>query len=173
MSVLQQESAEQILREAIEKALRQADLLRRKAYNKRELFEELVHSINTGGMLRSTSRFIVGKHIEAPYLNSIVSKGLYESVLDFTDNAQRGYLSLVQDLANGENQEKCIKAFRGLVVFAYTEGKGQKGIIVKIAMPTLTDLEANGVLQCQEAGFFRMAAEVDERVLDQYRDTHG
>ncbi len=172
MSVLQPESAEQILREATARAVRQANLLRSKAYNKTDLFAELIESINTGGMLRSTSRFIVGKHIESPYLNSITSKGLYESVLDLVDESQRAYLRLVDSLTRGENQERAVKAFRSVVLFKQT-ADGKEALVATLRMPALEGLEVNGVLQSQEAGFFRMASEVDERVLEQYRGTHG
>lgn len=171
MSVLQPEGADKILQEATAKALRQADAVRKNAYNKTELLTELAESIKMSGMLRSTSRFIVGRHIEKPYLDSITAKGLYKGVLDLVDESQEAYLHLVQSLLRGENQEKSIQTFRTSMVIGL--GDGKNALIATLRMPTLKGLEVNGVLQSQEAGYFRMASEIDERVLEQYRGTHG
>ena len=167
MSVLQKESPEDIVREASAKAVSQASLVISSAYNKQELFEELQTSVRMGGMLRTTSRFIVGKHIEKPFLNRISAKGLYEYTLTLTDYSQMAYLRLVDRLIKGDNQEEAIKVFRS-IVFA-SDG----GLVAKKVMPDLDEMELRGVLQCQEAAFFRMASEINERVLEQYRGTHG
>lgn len=171
MSVLQPEGAEQVLAEATAKAVKQADAVRRNAYNETELFEELVNSIKMSGLLRTTSRFIVGKHIEAPYLDSITAKGLYKGVLDLVDESQEAYLRLVQSLLRGDNHEKAVQTFRNSMLLSI--GDGKSALIATLRMPTLKGLEVNGVIQSQEAGYFRMASEIDERVLEQYRGTHG
>lgn len=172
MSVLDPESAEQIIAGSLERARKQADMVRRNAKERGALFSELLHSVTNGGMLRTTSRFIVSRHIEGPYLDGITAKGLYEEVLELVDESQVAYLRLVNSLVLGENYEKAAKAFRTIVVLELT-GTGEKQLIATLRMPNLTPKEANGVLQSQEAAFFRMAAEVDERVFEQYRDTHG
>jgi hypothetical protein len=171
VSVLQPEGAEQILAEATAKAVKQAGLVRKNAYNESNLFDELVNAVKMSGMLRSTSRFIVGKHIEKPYLDAITAKGLYKGVLDLVDESQLAYLTLVQSLLRGENQEKSIQTFRTSMVIGI--GDGKNALIATLRMPTLKGLEVKGVLQSQEAGYFRMASEIDERVLEQYRGTHG
>lgn len=173
MSVLQKESAEEILRDAIGRAMRQSDLIKRKAKDTASLFEELKHAIRGGGMLRSISRFLVERHIEKPYLDSINAKGLYGDVLAVIDDSQRSYLELVDDLVSGKNTERCVARFRTSVLFKPTSGGGQDVLIAKMRMPALDEKELNGVLQTQESAFFRMASELDERVLDQYKDTHG
>ena len=172
MSVLDTESAETILSRAIEKAQKQAAMVRRNAQNESALFSELLHSVTSGNMLRTTSRFIVGRHIEGPYLDGITAKGLYEDVLELVDESQVAYLRLVNALVLGENYEKAAKAFRTVVILEMT-GTGRKQLIATLRMPSLTQKEANGVLQSQEAAFFRMAAEVDERVFEQYKGVHG
>lgn len=172
MSVLQNESPDEIVREATAKAVEQASKLPSQAYNKTELFRELRESVAGSSILRATSRFIVGKHIEKPFLNGITAKNLYEDVLDLVDESQVAYLDLVEALVAGGNEARAKKTFSEMVVFRPTEG-GAKRVIAKLRMPSLSELEIKGVLQSQEAAFFRMASEIDERVLEQYRGTHG
>jgi hypothetical protein len=172
MTVLQKESPQDIIREATEKASRQAAQVVRIAYNKTEMFKELTESIRKSGILRATSRFIVGKHIEKPFLNGITAKGRYEDVLDLVDVSQKAYLTLVERLIAGAHKETAQKDFAGVVLFKPSAG-GEPVTLASMRMPDLTELELRGVLQSQEAAFFRMASEVDERVLEQYRGTHG
>lgn len=172
MTVLQKESPQDIIREATEKATRQAAQVVRVAYAKTEMFEELTESIRMSSILRATSRFIVGRHIEKPFLNGITAKGEYEHTLDLVDESQVAYLELVKALIAGKHPETAKRDFAGVVLFKPTAG-GEPVTLASMRMPSLTELELRGVLQAQEAAFFRMAAEVDERVLEQYRGTHG
>lgn len=168
MTVLQKESPEQILSEAIASAKELVVGLRKTAYNKKDLFAELDEAIERSGMVQATSKFIIGRHIEKPYLNRITAKGLYEQVVLLTNISQLGYLVLVKALLEGYADESAIRRFRGVVLF-----KGGPRLTASQVMPDLSDLELRGVLQCQEAAFFRMASEVRERILEQYRGTHG
>ncbi len=169
MSVLQKESPGRILDEAIARAVKQGDLLRRTGRDVPTLFDELVNAVTRGGMLRTTSRFIVGQHIEKPYLNNIVAQGGYGKTLTLVDFAQLAYLRFVSGLMDGENKEAAVVRFRKVVFYQ----NDPSDILAKRVMPWLTDRELNGVLQAQEAGFHRCAAEVDERVVEQYLDIHG
>lgn len=172
MTVLQKESPQDIIREATEKAAQQAAQVVRIAYNKTEMFKELTESIRMSSILRATSRFIVGKHIEKPFLDGITAKGRYDDVLDLVDASQKAYLTLVEGLIAGAHKETAQKSFAGVVLFKPSAG-GEPVTLASMRMPDLTELELRGVLQSQEAAFFRMASEVDERVLEQYRGTHG
>ena len=170
MSVLQPEGANQILAEATAKALKQAGVVRRNAYHETNLFDELTNATRMSGMVRATSRFIVNRHIESPYLDSITAKGLYKEVLDLVDESQLAYLRLIQSLLRGDNQEKAVQTFRTSMLL---EVDGKPALLATLRMPNLEGLEISGVMQSQEAGYFRMASEIDERVIDQYKDTHG
>jgi hypothetical protein len=172
MTVLQKESPQKVIREATERATAQADEVRKVAYAKTVLFDELTESIQKSSILRATSRFIVGRHIEKPWLNGITAKGRYDDVLDLIDASQMAYLDLVEALIAGKHPETAQKDFAGVVLFQPSAG-GEPVLLASMRMPDLSDLELSGVLQSQEGAFFRMASEVDERVLEQYRGTHG
>ena len=172
MSVLQKESPQKIIQEALDRMVAQAKEVNEKAYAKTQLFEELTESIRRSSILRATSRFIVGKHIEKPFLNGITAKGHYEEVLDIVDASQRAYLDAIQGLIAGGKPDAARKMLESILLFKPTVG-GMAVLLAEVRMPDLTKLELSGVKQSQEAAFFRMGSEVDERVIEQYRGTHG